>query len=492
MKFLRDMSIKTKLMIVAVAASGIAFLIAAPAFIFYDQYSFERSTVENMEALADIVGTNCSAAMMFSDHEDAVEVLAALEADSYIEAAFVFDNSGDLFAEYKRRKIDRNLPSPWTMAELEEKSEETINLVRNIVFNGEYLGSISLRVGRDKLHLRTHDFRQAAGVIVVCSFLLVILMVSRLQRIVSQPILDLAETARAVSEEGDYDLRALETGKDEVGFLVEKFNEMLDQIQKRDGQLVSAKDVLEERVRQRTTDLVLEVEQRRDAEERIRSSLEEKEILLKEIHHRVKNNLQVISSLLSLQCRKIEDVDVLEMFKDSERRVRSMALIHEKLYRSGDLARIDFADYATNLIGVLVRTFDDGTRRVSVETDFETIHLGVDQAVPCGLILNELISNAFKHAFSGRRVGVVSAAARLIGAGTAEVTIADDGVGLADDFDPSKLDSLGMQLVFTLAQQLSGKIEAVKSNGTMWKLNFPTDPVSLKGHVEHAEANTCS
>jgi len=145
----------------------------------------------------------------------------------------------------------------------------------------------------------------------------------------------------------------------------------------------------------------------KEAEERIRSSLQEKETLLQEIHHRVKNNLQVISSLLGLQTRRVKDEKVVAALKDSQIRVRSMALIHEQLYRSSDLSRIDFRGYVKALSGALLQTYSETAGRVSFKIDSDRVFVGIATAIPCGLIINELVSNCLKHAFEGERAGEI-------------------------------------------------------------------------------------
>ena len=160
----------------------------------------------------------------------------------------------------------------------------------------------------------------------------------------------------------------------------------------------------------------------------IRAALKERETLLKEIHHRVKNNMQIISSLISLQADKATETETIEMLDDSQRRIRSMALIHEKLYRSGSLAEIDFADYIESLIDELLRMYNVPPGVITITADIENIQLGVDTAIPCALIINELVSNCLKHAFPDGRTGEVTVALqRANGAHT--LTVADDGVG---------------------------------------------------------------
>jgi len=208
--------------------------------------------------------------------------------------------------------------------------------------------------------------------------------------------------------------------------------------------------------------------ERRIAEERIRASLKEKEVLLKEVHHRVKNNLQIISSLLNLQSKYIKDDQALEMFKESRNRIRSMTLIHEKLYRSKDLANIDVAEYIQNLSSNLFRSYSAG--RISLRTQVDDILLGVDTAIPCGLIINELVSNSLKHAFPDKQGEILVDLHRDNGKFTLRVR--DNGVGFPEHVDFRNTDSLGLQLVCTLTDQLDGEIELDRAGGTEFRITF--------------------
>lgn len=219
--------------------------------------------------------------------------------------------------------------------------------------------------------------------------------------------------------------------------------------------------------------IVRDVTERSNAETQIRQSLQEKEVLLKEVHHRVKNNMQVISSLLSLQREHITDPAALVSFRDSQNRVRSMALVHEKLYRSESLASINFSEYVRDLLASLKRSYMLSDIDVGVETD--DLRLGVDTAIPCGLIINELVSNALKHAFKGRERGTVHVRIHRNGDGETSIRVEDDGNGLPPNFDCRQSGSLGMQLVSMLTEQIGGSLSVHGSSGTCFTITFPTD-----------------
>ena len=212
---------------------------------------------------------------------------------------------------------------------------------------------------------------------------------------------------------------------------------------------------------------------RKEAREELESSLREKEMLLKEVHHRVKNNLQVISSLLSLQSHNVNNEQAELILRDSQNRIKSMAAIHEKLYQSDNLARIDFADYCSQIVYQLAISFGISSRNVKIESDIRDVVLGVDQAVPCGLILNELVSNAMKYAFSEDEGGIVKIHFRREESGYF-LTVSDNGVGLPEDIDIFDTPTLGFQLVSTLVDQLDGKMELFRENGTRFEIRFET------------------
>lgn len=204
----------------------------------------------------------------------------------------------------------------------------------------------------------------------------------------------------------------------------------------------------------------------------IKQSLREKEVLLQEIHHRVKNNLQVVSSLLYLQSKKIKDKPTFEILQDSQNRVRSMALVHEKLYQSKDLARVDFAEYARNLANYILRSHGVNSNVIKLKIKVDDVFLGIDTAVPCGLILNELVSNSLKHAFPGGREGEIRIELRLDDDKKFTLMVSDNGVGIPKDLDFRNTESLGLQLVDTLVNQLEGTIELDRSGGTAFKTTF--------------------
>jgi PAS domain S-box-containing protein len=214
-----------------------------------------------------------------------------------------------------------------------------------------------------------------------------------------------------------------------------------------------------------------DITDRKKAEEQIKASLREKDVLLQEVHHRVKNNLQIISSLLSLQSRHIRDEKDLEMLRESQSRLRAMALIHERLYQSENLANINFEEYISALVYGLVQSYGV-TGTVTPIIDIHSLSLEVSTAIPCGLIINELVSNSLKHAFPGKRKGEIKIKIHSFD-GTIELIVRDNGVGIPEDIDFRTTDTLGLHLVTMLAEdQLNGKINLTRDGGTTFTITF--------------------
>lgn len=208
------------------------------------------------------------------------------------------------------------------------------------------------------------------------------------------------------------------------------------------------------------------------AENQIMASLEEKEVLLREIHHRVKNNLQIISSLMNLQSEYTQEPEILKMFQESKNRIRSMALIHEKLYQSKDLAHIDFVEYLKSLVDMLLGFYREKSNNINVNLKCGEINLEIDTAISMGLIVNELLSNCFKHAFPGQKSGEISITLFKSGQNYL-LEVADNGVGIPDGLDIKKTDSLGLLIVHTLTLQLKGTLKHFNGEGTKFRLSFP-------------------
>lgn len=230
--------------------------------------------------------------------------------------------------------------------------------------------------------------------------------------------------------------------------------------------------------RRRVTNTIVQhvdITDREQAEQALRASLEEKVILLKEVHHRVKNNLQIISSLLNLQARKVRSPEFQAFLQDTQNRIRAMALLHETLYGSGNLACVSFRGYVDSVCIHLARSYASDLKKIRIQQDIAEVTLPLDQAIPAGLIINELLSNAFKHAFAGRSEGKITVQLRSDDELLHTLRVADNGVGLpaADTRDSG---TLGLRLVASLVQQLEGQLSVERGAETVFQIAFPKQP----------------
>ena len=201
--------------------------------------------------------------------------------------------------------------------------------------------------------------------------------------------------------------------------------------------------------------------------------VQEKDLLLSEIHHRVKNSLQVVSSLLSLEAARIVDPSVSEMLQITQNRIRSMALIHQTLYQSKDFSRVDFHAFLQSFVPTLIQSYSIHPEEISLIFHVAEVRLPIDAAIPCGLIVNELISNALKHAFPGERRGTICVEFAQCMDNSASLSVTDDGVGIPADFDFERSQTLGIQLVYMLTGQLGGTLTVKRSERTSFILRFP-------------------
>jgi two-component sensor histidine kinase len=240
-------------------------------------------------------------------------------------------------------------------------------------------------------------------------------------------------------------------------------------VKKAEADLARMNAGLEKIVRERTKALEEEVEVRKQAEAAIRLSLEEKVLLLREVHHRVNNNLQIIISLTKLQLRTLEDPGMKQALSDMQNRVRAMAIVHEKLYQTEDLSSIDLADYTRYLVTQIFSHYKVDRQKISLSIDIGKILLNIDTAIPIGLILNELVGNAIKYAFPDGRKGEITIRVTEEG-DILTIVVKDNGIGISSDVDWQNTPSLGLRLVGNLVDQLFGRIELDRTSGTKFTM----------------------
>lgn len=218
---------------------------------------------------------------------------------------------------------------------------------------------------------------------------------------------------------------------------------------------------------------IVDITDRKHKEQRIEAALREKDVMLREIHHRVKNNLQIIDSLLNLQAARIADSNVQDMLRESQNRIRSMALIHQTLYQSNDFAEIDFRLFLESLVHALASSHGVDPEQIHMTVEADPVTLPLDSAIPCGLAVNELITNALKHAFPARRPGKVITRLTKEASGNVMVSVTDDGIGMPGNIDIATTQTLGLQLVMLLADQLGGSVVMDTTKNTRFQLSFP-------------------
>ncbi|MGE0097834.1 MAG: sensor histidine kinase [Hydrogenophaga sp.] len=218
--------------------------------------------------------------------------------------------------------------------------------------------------------------------------------------------------------------------------------------------------------------VILDLSERKQSEKRIQDALQQKELLLREVHHRVKNNLQVIHSLLDLQALKTEDQAVAGMLRDSQNRIRSMSLIHQTLYQSQNFARVDFQRFLDELLPRLTEAYGSVSSLVRIRIHAHEVSLPINEAIPCGLIVNELVSNALKHGFSEQQSGTIDVDIRHDANNLVELSISNDGKRIPEDLDLLRTGSLGLQLVQLLTRQLHGVLDIQRENPTRFSLRF--------------------
>ena len=264
-------------------------------------------------------------------------------------------------------------------------------------------------------------------------------------RKLTRPISSLQAFAHKVAT-GSLNARATVDSSDEIGELAHSFNHMVEALENSQNRL-------------------------RDSV-KSEAAAREKEILLREIHHRVKNNMQILTSLLRLQTRRANSEELRTVLQESESRIRSMGLLHEKLYQSESVSSIDMAGYLRTLTNELLRVNTPAGKRREIRINVREILLGMDTALPCGLIVTELVSNALKYAFGDQPEGIIYVSISKETDGEFSLIVWDNGVGIPDDFDISRSQSLGMRLVTMLVDQLNGKVSFSGHQGTRWEIKF--------------------
>ena len=343
----------------------------------------------------------------------------------------------ELDDEFWRPSSNRDTRS--FLHESAEVDEEVLHYSYPFSYEGYNWGWIHVGMSLDEYRRALREVYRITSLLATLGLLLGLALSFLFARRLTQPIAKLQVFANQLAS-GNLDQRVEIDTLDEVGDLADSLNTM-------------AEDLAESL--------------KREAE------LREKDVLLKEIHHRVKNNMQILTSLLRLQSRRLEQPEMRTIMRESESRIRSMGLIHEKLYNSNSLSEIEFEGYARTLTAELQRMYGGTHPGIKIWLEVDDVKLGLDTALPCGLIVNELVSNAYKYAFPDGRQGDILVRMRpLEQEGEFELTVADNGVGVPDGAKPEREGSLGTRLVATLVQQINGQLQTANGVGLTNVIHF--------------------
>jgi len=346
---------------------------------------------------------------------------------------------------------------------LDDATHELIPLIDRFV----EIESEEIAEAQEEIASRFAKVQMVTIITVSVAALLAVGMGIRISRSISIPINRLNNAAARIGKGESATLDDVRS-RDEIGDLATSFKTMIEARQRVENQRESL--ILELGEKNAELERFTKAELERSAE--LVSSLYEKEVLLKEINHRVKNNLQIISSLLNLQSREINDEQALNSFRVSQDRIRAMAMVHEKLYQSDDLAKIDFGEYVEDLSADLGSAYGLYIRNIKLKIDVENLFLGIDIAIPCGVIVNELVSNSLKHAFPSGRSGEINISFRLVDH-QYTMTFKDDGVGFPENLNIGEPSTLGLTIVDALTGQLGGTIKFSRNGGSEVQITFP-------------------
>lgn len=470
------LSLKFKLSSVITLLVGIVSLFL---YMYFPQRFMDermKSLHEKADAVAKLAAYGISSGLYFEDDKSSQEEIETLIKNEEIRYVVIFKDDS-LYFDYnlftatlcEYSKIDGEyISDKW----------EILKSYAPIKIGEKKIGDIYVGYSLAKVIAKMEELQESIGIMSLSLFIIGTLLVYLVGYYFTRPLSQMVKIVNSVSE-GDLTKRVKISSNDEAGYLANSFNQMVDKIEKTNEEMETINKELERRVKERTFELEKalkslqkENEVRKKAELEISNSLKEKEVLLKEIHHRVKNNLQIVSSLLFFQSKKITDPVTLEMFREGQNRVKSMALIHEKLYQSGDLANIDFKEYVKKLTNFLFQSYGVNQSKFKLKNNVANVQLSVDTAVPCGLIINEIISNSFKHGFKDRDSGEIKIDMDYDENNKLILKISDNGKGIPNDLNIAESGSLGLRLVNNLTIQLNGEVEFFNRNGTTVKITF--------------------
>jgi two-component sensor histidine kinase/HAMP domain-containing protein len=451
---------------------------------FQRETVLERMENEATDIAASILHAN-SSALITEDYGAVVDQCLQLVSNSKsILYVVITKNDGYSLVHTQNKWFDTKYDGMWLPDTSNTKGKIIISkLIDREVYHKSYRvafsnvewGWIHIGLSLENYQKSLSDIRRSTTEITILMSIFGLIAAILFARRLTKPITILDRTTKLIAE-GDLSAKAEIKTHDELQSLSVSFNKMTNKLKEE-------RDLLESRVQERTSALVEannamidEIQERKKIEESLHNSLEEKDVLFKEIHHRVKNNLQIISSLLFLQSSHIKDEETQNVFHESQNRIRAMALVHEKLYQSKDMSRVNFGEYINNLSAFLYQTYRNKNFDIEFKYDVDNIFVSVDLAISLGLILNELLSNALKYAFKDvthddKHKNYISINSKK-NDNLVVFEIIDNGIGLPQDFDIEKSESLGLKLVKSLTHQINGKLNIESNAGTKFTIIF--------------------
>ncbi len=515
--FFSKLSIKKKLILLISLINMCSLLVMATIYIAYSGSVLRREAVQWLGATAQIIGHNCTAALLFNDASDAQEVIDSVKSCRSIVAAGIFDDDGLPLAVYAGNgHIDDSF--------FDSRHRNTHFFNSNGLFyyhtvmsNGEKIGTVAI-LDNLSLHKAMHRKKMTVAAVVLMVIIIVgVVAAIKFEHVITDSILTLARMAQKVKHDKDYSLRGQINRMDEIGYLTEAFNDMLGWVENQNDQLrkarhkaernaqnlAQANESLSQEIRQRifaetqlkdhqkhlenmvqeqtaelqdtNRKLVNEIAEKKATAKMIKASLKEKTLLLGEVHHRVKNNLQIIYSLMGLSIHHSKSELANMELSAARSKIFAIALIHEQLCHGKQFGRLDMRQHIRTLFDSIAALYDDKRKqKIELQLDCDNINLSVDQAVPLTLILNELISNVFKHAYPENEAGICHISISASNDGQRiHFSISDTGRGIPKNMDIDRIHSLGFRLIRNLAlEQLKGDLKVNSSQGTEIYLTF--------------------
>lgn len=435
---LKNLSIKIKLVAIILLISTFSICLVAAFYIYRNYASFKSNLVSDSIAKAKLLGDHCVIPLAFSRNQEDVEVtLSKLKEYPNVISSYVFDQQGQIFAAFNNEKAIAAPMLPTASSSVYFESD-FLHVFQPITFHDEKYGTIYLKISTDELKIKNNQILNFSGLVIALILIISLLIAFKLQAIITAPLIKLANIIQKISLDANYSIRIKKENNDEVGVLFDGFNNMLEQIEIR--------------------------------KEELSRQLTEKETLLKETHHRIKNNITSISGLISMQLQSITNREAVSVLQDAIGRVDSMRVLYDKLLLSEEYMDISVKNYINDLIDTVVAIFPNNAK-IKLEKHIDDFQFDSKRMFPLGLIINELLTNKMKYAFINRDAGLIKISLENM-QNLVTLTIQDDGIGLPDGFDIDHSKGFGLTLVKMLSKQLCGSFSMDKQAGSRCTVKF--------------------